>query len=74
MYQKALLYWVLGFNSETQVSDLGPSWPSCFKITNQNKAGSVMGSCYPGYHIAEDHILREITICNIEVPGLGGTL
>ena len=27
--QKALLHGVLGLSSETQVSDLGPPWPSC---------------------------------------------
>ena len=31
-----------------------------------NKAGSIMGSCYSGDHIAEDHIHTDITTCNIE--------
>lgn len=27
-----------------------------------------MGSCYSGYHIAEDHMHTDITACNTEEP------
>ena len=35
----------------------------CFKITDQNRTGSRMGSCYLGYHIAEDHIHMGTASC-----------
>ena len=37
-------------------------------ITEQNKRGSIMGSCYSDNHIAKDHIHTDIATCDIEEP------
>ena len=48
---------------------MGYIWKRSLAILSSiYKPGSIMGSRYSGYNIAEDHIYTDITTCNIEEP------